>query len=142
MKKMDMGNCGNCTVCCTALNIEALNKPEGVACIYLTPNNGCGNYEHRPQECRDFHCGWLSYLHGVTPKSSRPDRAGFFIYPQETKLGDSWVMFVVGKINKSARKIAIRWAKKANLAVLWRWPYGRVVRVNDELYRSQTGGTK
>jgi hypothetical protein len=39
--------------------IPVLNKPPGVWCKHCTPGKGCGYYEHRPQDCRDFRCGYL-----------------------------------------------------------------------------------
>ena len=70
-------DCGGCTVCCTALPIEAdFTKPAGVACRHCTPT-GCGIYEKRYAICRGFLCGWL-LLPGLD-ESWRPDRSGILI---------------------------------------------------------------
>jgi hypothetical protein len=70
-------DCGGCTVCCTALPIEAdFTKPAGVACRHCTPT-GCGIYETRYAICRGFLCGWL-LLPGLD-ESWRPDRSGILI---------------------------------------------------------------
>jgi hypothetical protein len=53
-------SCGTCTMCCKVLQIAALNKPHGIWCPHATPGHGCGIYADRPQECRTFHCGYLS----------------------------------------------------------------------------------
>ncbi|MBM3507531.1 MAG: hypothetical protein FJX64_07390, partial [Alphaproteobacteria bacterium] len=52
--------CGTCTMCCKVLHIAALDKPHGVWCPHVKQGRGCGIYADRPQECRKFHCGYLS----------------------------------------------------------------------------------
>ncbi len=51
--------CGDCTMCCKVLEVGALKKPAGTWCTHCTTSRGCGIYETRPQECRDFMCAWL-----------------------------------------------------------------------------------
>lgn len=65
--------CGPCNVCCTALTIDdpALRKLQGHRCPNSLPDNGCGIYEHRPDVCRAFHCGWR--LLKWVRESLRPD---------------------------------------------------------------------
>jgi len=41
------------------MGITALDKPRGVWCRHCTPGKGCGIYDARPDECRDFMCQWL-----------------------------------------------------------------------------------
>lgn len=70
-------DCGGCTVCCTALPIEAdFTKPAGVTCQHCT-TGGCGIYETRYAICRGFFCGWL-LLPGLD-ENWRPDRSGILI---------------------------------------------------------------
>ena len=57
---MAMRQCGTCTLCCKLMGIGALDKPQGAWCVHCQPGQGCGIYPDRPQECRNFHCLWLT----------------------------------------------------------------------------------
>jgi len=46
--------CTCCGACCVAPDIAALDKPLGVRCPHLAPDNLCSIYEDRPQICRDY----------------------------------------------------------------------------------------
>jgi hypothetical protein len=50
--------CGTCTLCCTVVGVEELNKPAGAACSYAVAGTGCTIREQRPRSCRRFFCGW------------------------------------------------------------------------------------
>ena len=50
--------CGSCTLCCTVMQVEELNKPAGVTCSYLAMGSGCTIRDQRPRACRRFFCGW------------------------------------------------------------------------------------
>jgi hypothetical protein len=52
-------SCGTCTMCCKVFRIPVLNKQEGKWCQHCAIGKGCGIYEDRPQQCRDFMCLWL-----------------------------------------------------------------------------------
>ncbi len=52
--------CGDCTLCCKLIGIDALNKPAGSWCPHCAPGKGCTIYAERPAECRTFHCSWLT----------------------------------------------------------------------------------
>jgi uncharacterized cysteine cluster protein YcgN (CxxCxxCC family) len=53
--------CGGCALCCKIMRIEELDKPKGAWCRHCAPNRaGCTIYDSRPQECRTFHCAWLT----------------------------------------------------------------------------------
>ena len=96
-----INTCGSCTICCTALSIKEINKPEGVRCEHLT-EQGCGIYNNRPEECRNYECGFLSYdLH----RKLRPDRSGFIIGFADTRLGPSIVCYVHKEVSKFAKKL-------------------------------------
>lgn len=43
-----------CGACCVAPDIAALDKPLGLACPHLGPDDRCTAYEARPQVCRDY----------------------------------------------------------------------------------------
>ena len=51
--------CGDCTLCCKVMAIEAIAKPAGQWCRHCKPGRGCQIYDSRPAECRAFHCLWL-----------------------------------------------------------------------------------
>jgi len=52
--------CGSCTLCCKLLRIDDIEKPVATWCAKCTPGKGCGIYDARPAECRDFYCAWLT----------------------------------------------------------------------------------
>lgn len=75
--------CGDCTVCCSVLEIEELNKPARVDCSNLC-GKGCSIYSTRPPVCRSFKCVWKV---SNWPDKFRPDRCGFMVYgDNEAKL--------------------------------------------------------
>ncbi len=51
--------CGECTLCCKVMGIDAIQKPAGQWCAHCKPSGGCAIYQRRPQECREFMCGYL-----------------------------------------------------------------------------------
>ena len=65
-------SCGDCTLCCTVLRVDALRKLGGVACAAVSAR-GCTIYERRPQICRGYRCLWLQ---GKLDIEDRPDRLG------------------------------------------------------------------
>jgi hypothetical protein len=75
--------CGNCSLCCKLLAIDALNKPAGSWCPHCVPGRGCGVYADRPSECRTFHCCWLT-----TPNLGpewRPTKSKMVLYVEGEK---------------------------------------------------------
>jgi hypothetical protein len=57
-------SCGDCSLCCKLLRIDAFNKPNGKWCAHCAPGRGgCKIYETRPDECRAFYCLWLISPH-------------------------------------------------------------------------------
>jgi len=73
---MQTRKCKDCTECCTAMAIRTFNKPAGVPCEHLT-KDGCGIYETRPDECKNFEC---FFTRGFIPKKLRPDKVGVIFY--------------------------------------------------------------
>ncbi len=55
-------SCGSCSLCCKLLSIEGVeDRPGWTWCRHCRPGKGgCTIYDHRPQACRNFVCGWLS----------------------------------------------------------------------------------
>lgn len=70
--------CGNCTVCCTVLKVDApdFKKPAGTPCAYLD-SHGCGIHAARPGICRTWFCAWRRVA-GM-PDEARPDRSGLLV---------------------------------------------------------------
>jgi hypothetical protein len=52
-------SCEGCTMCCTLLSIEELDKPRGQDCSHCDIGVGCATYETRPPSCANFFCGYL-----------------------------------------------------------------------------------
>jgi hypothetical protein len=78
-------SCGECQACCIHLPIPAghvcINKkPAGVACPQLA-DHGCGNYDDRPETCRQFRCAW--FCETTWPAQWRPDRSGLLCLREE-----------------------------------------------------------
>jgi uncharacterized protein len=46
--------CRKCGTCCTAPDIDALDKPVGVKCIHLDDQALCTIYDERPAVCRGY----------------------------------------------------------------------------------------
>lgn len=41
------------------MRVASLGKPANRWCVYARKGRGCGNYDARPQQCRDFDCAWV-----------------------------------------------------------------------------------
>ena len=46
--------CTMCGACCVAPDIAMLDKPLGLVCPHLGPDNLCTVYEQRPATCRNY----------------------------------------------------------------------------------------
>ncbi len=84
-QKISGRDCGHCTACCSALSIEVLDKPAGVACKHLCAK-GCGIYPDRPMVCKSWWCLWRMYDlvdetlgKEIRQKLLRPDVSGLLI---------------------------------------------------------------
>jgi hypothetical protein len=66
--------CGECTACCTTLQVVELNKPINTPCPHCT-TGGCGIYVSRPPTCRVWSCEWWLGRLGLTD-AQRPDKLG------------------------------------------------------------------
>ncbi len=52
--------CGECSLCCKLIRVDAFEKAAGAWCAHCAPGRGrCLIYDTRPAECRDFRCAWL-----------------------------------------------------------------------------------
>jgi hypothetical protein len=53
-------SCGDCSMCCKVMQVNELDKPQGIWCTHCAPGRGgCTIHETRPSVCRDYFCGWL-----------------------------------------------------------------------------------
>ena len=64
--------CNGCTLCCTLLSVEELNKAPGVTCPHCQVGCGCTIHDARPTECRGFYCDYL--LNPALNEDWRPAR--------------------------------------------------------------------
>lgn len=64
--------CGECTVCCTAMGVPELKKPAWTKCAHVCAT-GCAIYPVRPKGCADFFCLWRQ---GFGEEEWRPDLLG------------------------------------------------------------------
>ncbi|CCE06073.1 conserved hypothetical protein [Bradyrhizobium sp. STM 3843] len=70
-------DCGDCTLCCKVMAIEALGKPANAWCAHCQPKHGCSIYADRPAECRAFRCLWL--VNGLLDDQWKPAKAKFVL---------------------------------------------------------------
>jgi hypothetical protein len=71
--------CGTCTLCCKIMKVEQIEKPAHTWCRHCEIGKGCGVYDARPEQCRDWSCFWLQSQarddrDRMSP-SLRPDRS-------------------------------------------------------------------
>ncbi len=72
-------SCGPCSLCCTALRVDALGKPGGTPCVHQRigqAGGACAIHPRRPSICRAYACHWLG---GALEDGDRPDRLGAVI---------------------------------------------------------------
>lgn len=74
-----VNRCGGCTLCCTLLKVEPLNKPAGEHCQHCVVGSGCSIWRDRPQICRGFICLW--YANEQFGLDLRPDHCGVLFEP-------------------------------------------------------------
>ncbi len=66
--------CGECSLCCTLLRVDELDKLGGIPCVHQdVGEKGCSIHAERPEICRAYRCLWLS---GGLEEGDRPDRLG------------------------------------------------------------------
>ena len=101
-------DCGTCTVCCLALQINEFDKPAGTMCQHCT-GTGCGIYETRYDVCKGFLCGWR--LVAALGDAWRPDRSGVLIMtldaeklPPEHRAAGNGMHFVILGGEKALRR--------------------------------------
>jgi hypothetical protein len=93
---MNERKCGSCRVCCSVMEITALEKPQFTPCVNLVKRQttkSCSVYNERPAECRSFRCAWLS---GFGTNAQRPDRCGVMLTGTSDQNKDAPVMVMQG----------------------------------------------
>ncbi len=103
--------CGSCSVCCTSMGVEEIEKPEGVPCPAIRETgSGCKIYAKRPLSCATYNC---LYRVGLLDKTSvpygRPDSLGIIFDVNNTHA--TGIQMVV------AREV-VPGALEANMALL------------------------
>lgn len=68
-------SCGDCSVCCSIMQVQELGKPMWSPCQHCT-SPGCGIYPDRPASCSGWSCDWLT---SNLPDDLRPDKLGLMI---------------------------------------------------------------
>lgn len=120
-----MTECGNCTECCTLLEVRAIRKPRLVGCKFLS-DGGCGIYTRRPAACKVFTCIWLEagqrgetafdlvdrpdFSHVVLGPTNVPERDTLYVHV-DPKFPEAWKKGRVGEyidlMRKRGKKIVI-----------------------------------
>lgn len=74
--------CGECNLCCTAMEVFELNKPIGERCTHLNECGKCSIYATRPTSCKVFYCTWRlqEILSVKLPWDLKPDKCGFVLH--------------------------------------------------------------
>ncbi|WP_027527888.1 hypothetical protein [Bradyrhizobium sp. Ec3.3] len=76
--------CGDCTLCCKVMAIEALSKPVNVWCAHCRPGRGWAIYAERPPECESFSCLWL--VNDLLDEQWKPSRSKLVLTTSEDGL--------------------------------------------------------
>ena len=66
--------CGECTLCCTVLEIKEVDSKANETCKHCILKKGCKIYDKRPQGCKEFKCMWLQMDN--VHEDLRPDKCG------------------------------------------------------------------
>tara|TARA_R110000772_G_scaffold47449_4_gene108523 strand:+ start:65 stop:514 length:450 start_codon:yes stop_codon:yes gene_type:complete len=65
--------CGECTLCCLILPIIDTQSPPNTLCKHCTLSKGCGIYDTRPNNCRNYNCEWI--LSDDIPMDLKPNKS-------------------------------------------------------------------
>ena len=82
-------DCGDCTVCCTALTIDKpeIQKKSGLTCKNCV-SGGCAIYDTRYPVCRGFYCAWRTV--DIFDEDWRPDKSGVMPYVETDGISDGF----------------------------------------------------
>ena len=65
--------CRPCSLCCSVLRVDELDKRAGMDCVHQRGEAGCAIHDSRPRVCRAYRCLWLQ---GGLEDEERPDQTG------------------------------------------------------------------
>lgn len=88
--------CGECSACCTTLEVPAAQTKVGETCQHVAPGCGCSIYASRPKDCREYACAWKL---GLGSQEQRPDKVGFTMTAARPGLGlhPAWLVHELWK---------------------------------------------
>lgn len=88
--------CGECSACCTTLEVPAVQTKAGDACRHQRDGGGCSIYATRPKDCREYACAWKL---GIGSPEQRPDKVGFTITASRKSAGlhPAWLVHELRK---------------------------------------------
>ena len=101
--------CGGCTVCCVAPNIDKpeIQKQSGAACKHSLCG-GCAIHETRPPVCRAYFCAWRTV--DIFGEEWRPDKSGVLAQvetegiPEHFEFSTGIGLMLVGHASKIIRQ--------------------------------------
>lgn len=112
--------CGSCNRCCDILEVEQVGKPVNELCRHWQTGTGCTIYDHRPQMCRSFMCGWLQ---GHLTDEWFPEKAGMVVH-----FGDGTVNVQVDPNQPD------RWRQEPYFSKLCEWSLNGIRRTGNAGY--------
>ena len=135
--------CGTCRECCIALEVKSVDKPAGKFCKHLC-RVGCGIYEARPDECREYNCLWLE---GGVPRWAKPNMTHVVPWRAGIKSPDGSIAPVL-RLSFNAKykrhKRVMRWAKQVSHKLLVLLSDGKLseAMLDGEIVASRTGNNE
>jgi hypothetical protein len=126
--------CGDCSLCCKVMGVEALQKAPGIWCQHARPGKGCVIHgdEAFPPSCGEFACAWLenedlplelkptrvhAFLTGAKPEHN-PLRADLLVHV-DPAYPDAWrrkpLAGVIEKFLAAGQRVLVRCGRKGTL---------------------------
>ena len=78
--------CGPCSACCHVFSLKGATKTDGTPvpekecfqrCSLHKRKKGCTIWKHKPSQCSEFHCLWITAADGR--RKERPDQCGMMM---------------------------------------------------------------
>ncbi len=95
--------CGECTLCCTLVRVDEINKPAFTACPSICAT-GCSRQTTKPASCTAYSCFWLM---GYGADTDRPDRIGAVGTPIQWL--NTFEAIQVNAVSLGAAVLYLRW---------------------------------
>ena len=98
--------CGDCNMCCKVYSIDSglfeedkthVFKKDYEWCKHCEVGVGCKIYDSRPNQCKDFQCGWSL---GLVPEEWKPNKVGFVVTVEKEESYDHKVFTVFADTHK------------------------------------------